>query len=114
VIISLFTKTTRNRKQLADLNFIQAPVLVICIACSWMTPVKGAESDPYEEYVRHSEDFRAVKQDKTWAYKAFPSWTYMPWTYQWNIGYNDESGDWSQKGSVLKKGRSYNCDNCGI
>ena len=40
----------------------------------------------YEEYVRHSEDFRAVKQDKAWAGKAFPSWTYMPWTHQWHIG----------------------------
>ncbi len=54
-----------------------------------------AAADPHEDYVRHSEDFRAVKQDKAWAYKAFASWTYMPWTYQWNLGYNDEAGRWS-------------------
>ena len=45
--------------------------------------------------MRNSEDFRAVKQEKAWAYKAFPSWTYMPWTYQWHIGYTDEAGRWS-------------------
>ncbi len=54
-----------------------------------------AAADPYEDYVQKSEDFRPVKQDKTWAYKAFPSWTFMPWTYQWRIGYTDESGRWS-------------------
>ena len=53
-------------------------------------------NDPYEDYVRHSADFRPVKQDKAWALQAFPSWTFMPWTYQWTIGYNDESGRWSQ------------------
>ncbi len=56
---------------------------------------RAAEPDPYEQYVRTSEDFRAVKQDKTWALKAFPSWTFMPWTYQWHIGYTDDSGRWS-------------------
>ncbi len=52
-------------------------------------------ADPYEEYVRHSEDFRAVKQEKAWALKAFPSWTFMPWTAKWTIGYSDESGRWA-------------------
>src|SRR5271168_1258933 len=52
-------------------------------------------ADAYEEYVRGSEDFRAVKQDKAWAERAFPSWTFMPWTHQWNIGFNDASGHWS-------------------
>jgi hypothetical protein len=56
-------------------------------------PAFGA--DPYEEYLRTSEDFRRVKQEKSWLYKAFPSWTYMPWTYQWSIGYTEESGRWS-------------------
>lgn len=55
----------------------------------------ASAGDAYEEYVRASEDFRAVKQDKAWADRAFPSWTFMPWTYQWNIGFNDESGRWS-------------------
>ena len=51
--------------------------------------------DSYEHYIRTSEDFRAVKQDTEWALKAWPAWTYMPWTHQWNIGYSDESGRWS-------------------
>jgi hypothetical protein len=52
-------------------------------------------ADAYEQYVRSSEDFRAVMQTKGWAEGAFPSWTFMPWTYQWPLGYNDESGRWS-------------------
>ena len=52
-------------------------------------------ADPYEHHVRTSDDFRRVKQDKEWAYRAFPSWTHMPWTYRWEIGYDDSSGKWS-------------------
>lgn len=55
----------------------------------------GAGIDPYEQYVKTSKDFRPVRQDKDWLYAAFPSWTYMPWTYQWTIGYTDASGKWS-------------------
>src|SRR2546423_10175678 len=54
-----------------------------------------AQTDPYEHYVKTSKDFRPVRQEKDWLLKAFPSWTYMPWTYQWTIGYNDDSGKWS-------------------
>ncbi|MFB3892738.1 MAG: beta-galactosidase trimerization domain-containing protein [Phycisphaerae bacterium] len=54
-----------------------------------------AQEDAYEKYVKTSKDFQAVKQDKAWCLKAFPSWTYMPWTFQWTIGYTDESGKWS-------------------
>jgi hypothetical protein len=57
--------------------------------------VRASAADPYQEYIRTSEDFRRVKQEKSWLYKAFPSWTYMPWTYQWGIGYTEESGRWS-------------------
>ncbi len=53
------------------------------------------EGDAYENYVKTSKDFQAVKQEKVWALKAFPSWTYMPWTYQWTIGYTPESGKWA-------------------
>ena len=60
-----------------------------------LSPCWAAAADPYEEYVRNSEDFRAVKQDKTWASQAFPGWTFMPWTYQWSIGYSNESGKWA-------------------
>lgn len=51
--------------------------------------------DPYEAYVRTSEDFRVVKQNPGWARQAFPSWVYMPWTAHWGIGYTEESGRWS-------------------
>jgi hypothetical protein len=53
------------------------------------------KADPYEQYVKTSKDFRPVKQEKASLYKAFPSWTYMPWTYQWTIGYSDASGKWA-------------------
>ncbi|MFO0825875.1 MAG: hypothetical protein U0792_22610 [Gemmataceae bacterium] len=39
-----------------------------------------AADDPYENYVKTSKDFKAVKQDAAWLRKAFPSWVYMPWT----------------------------------
>lgn len=55
-----------------------------------------AAEDPYENYIRTSEDFRAVKQDAAWARKAWPGWIYMPWTYQWGMGYDDASGKWSR------------------
>ena len=55
----------------------------------------GAGADAYARYVRTSQDFRRVKQDKAWAWKAFPGWLYMPWTYQWGIGYTEASGRWS-------------------
>ena len=54
-----------------------------------------AAADPYEDYVKSSPDFRPVKQDPAMLLAAFPSWTYMPWTYQWHIGYTEESGKWT-------------------
>ena len=64
--------------------------------CLWLLAVDSIRAgDPYEDYVRTSEDFRAVKQEKAWAWHAFPSWTSMPWTYQWKIGYDDLSGHWT-------------------
>ena len=57
---------------------------------------KSAETDPYARYVRTSRDFRRVKQDRAWLYKAWPGWIYMPWTYQWTLGYDDKSGAWSR------------------
>ena len=71
-------------------------MLLILLSVSLGGPLQAAdEGDPYEQYVKTSKDFRSVRQDKEWCYKAFPSWTYMPWTYQWTIGYDDASGDWS-------------------
>jgi Beta-galactosidase trimerisation domain len=60
-----------------------------CIVCAEPAP------DAYETYVNTSKDFRPVRQDKAWCYKAFPSWTFMPWTYRWTIGYDDAAGQWS-------------------
>lgn len=53
------------------------------------------EADAYARYVRNSRDFHRVKQDKAWCRQAFPGWIYMPWTYQWNVGYTEASGRWS-------------------
>ena len=73
-----------------------ARMLVLALAlCSGARGVEPGPTDPYEHYVLTSKDFRAVKQDKAWCYAAFPSWTYMPWTYQWTIGYTTAAGRWS-------------------
>src|SRR5690349_9787515 len=53
-------------------------------------------ADSYANYIRTSKDFRRVKQDKAWCARAYPGWFYMPWTYQWNIGYTQQSGEWSR------------------
>ena len=69
----------------------------LCVAAIFLLPIFSAagETDPYEQYVKTSADFKPVKQDKDWCLKAFPSWTYMPWAFHWNIGYTDDSGKWS-------------------
>ena len=51
-----------------------------------------AQEDPYEHYVRTSRDFQPVKQDKAFLLHAYPSWTFMPWYYQWTPGHDDEAG----------------------
>jgi len=53
-------------------------------------------NDPYTHYIRTSRDFHRVRQDKGWCAQAYPGWVYMPWTYQWNIGYTQASGEWSR------------------
>ena len=66
----------------------------------WMARALAAPgkspADAYARYVRTSSDFRRVRQDKAWCLKAFPGWLYMPWTYQWTLGYTEESGLWSR------------------
>lgn len=68
------------------------------------------QADPYAEYVRMSKDFKRVKQGKAWALKAWPSWTYMPWTYKWNIGYSEAAGAWAAEhgynGAFLDHGQT--------
>jgi len=68
-----------------------AGVLVLAALAPASAQVR-AQQDPYEAYVKTSKDFRPVKQDKAWCVKAWPSWTYMPWTYKWSIGYDDSAG----------------------
>ena len=58
--------------------------------------IRNEEGDAYARYVRTSRDFQRVKQDRAWLDKAYPGWIYMPWTYQWTLGYTDTSGKWSQ------------------
>jgi hypothetical protein len=73
-----------------------------------------SSTDPYERYVNTSRDFQSVKQDKDWALKAFPSWTVMPWYYQWTIGFDDASGkfqvDNGMNGSFCDRGNSGRLD----
>ncbi len=72
-------------------------IAAACCLCFGLSLAKSAEreADAYEQYVRTSQDFKPVKQDKDWCLQAFPSWTIMPWTYQWTIGYTPASGKWS-------------------
>src|SRR6185437_13590405 len=63
--------------------------------CATLCSAAPPEADPYEQYVKTSKDFHPVRQDKAWLLTAYPSWTYMPWTFKWTIGYNDASGKWS-------------------
>jgi len=92
-----------TRPTIASLPIRPASILFLSIGALLATaaPTRaeadggGAAGDPYEHYVKTSEDFRPVNQDKAWCDKAFPSWTYMPWTFRWSIGYTDESGKWS-------------------
>ena len=61
---------------------------------------EGVEPDPYARYIRTSRDFQRVKQDRAWSDKAYPGWIYMPWTYQWNIGYSDDAGRWCKSHGI--------------
>lgn len=47
-----------------------------------------AEGDSFERYVKTSQDFQSVKQDHDFLLKAYPSWVYMPWYFQWKIGFD--------------------------
>lgn len=56
---------------------------------------QGEPTDAYARYIRTSRDFQRVKQDAGWLERAYPGWIYMPWTFQWTLGYTEESGKWS-------------------
>ena len=55
----------------------------------------SSSADPYETYVKTSKDFKAVKQDKDWALKAWPGWVYMPW--QTPLGTDDKAAAYYEK-----------------
>jgi hypothetical protein len=74
-----------------------AVVLMLAVVVLAAGQVAFAQQDPYEKYIKTSRDFQPVKQDKAWEYKAWPSWTFMPWYFQWTIGFTDESGEWCHK-----------------
>ncbi|MES2462866.1 MAG: hypothetical protein V4671_19965, partial [Armatimonadota bacterium] len=59
---------------------------------------RGRETaeEAYARYVRTSRDFQSVKQEAAWLQKAYPGWIFMPWTYQWTLGYTEASGKWSR------------------
>lgn len=69
----------------------------------------AAAQDAYEQYVTTSKDFARVAQDEAKLLEAWPGWIYMPWTYQWPIGYDEASAKWSighgYNGAFLDHGR---------
>lgn len=54
------------------------------------------DADAYAQYIKTSRDFGRVRQTGGWRGSANPGWLYMPWTYQWTIGYTDAAGRWSR------------------
>ena len=89
VFLSRMPRRTFLVQAVSSAAFAGAAVRAVCA-------VPEEEADAYARYVRTSPDFRRVKQDRAWSDAAFPGWIYMPWTYQWTIGYTDASGQWSR------------------
>lgn len=85
-------------------------VISLVTGLSLSATIAEQPQDPYETYIRTSRDFEVVKQDKDWCLEAWPSWTYMPWSYKWNIGYDRQSGQWSlangYNGAFIDHGRT--------
>lgn len=74
-------------------------LLLLCALCvSAVIPSPAhAQADPYETYIKTSKDFKPVSQNKATLIKAWPTFVYMPWTFQWTIGYTPDSGKWSRE-----------------
>ena len=68
---------------------------LVVAATLTVSMVARAATDPYETYVKTSKDFKAVKQDKAWALKAWPTWVYMPW--QAPLGTDDKAAEYYKK-----------------
>jgi hypothetical protein len=58
-----------------------------------LAAVAADQVDPYETYIKTSRDFQPVRMEPTVLLKAYPSWVYMPWYYQWSIGFDDVAGE---------------------
>jgi hypothetical protein len=71
--------------------------LLLCALCVSAGHFHAAAqtTDPYEQYLKTSADFRPVPQDRDMLLKPWPRFVYMPWTAKWTIGYTPESGKWS-------------------
>ena len=69
---------------MSTIKSIPAAVLTIAVLCTAIC--REVQADAYETYILTSRDFQRVRQDKDWALKAWPFWTYMPWSYKWTIG----------------------------
>ncbi len=86
--------------------------IVFCSSIIFVSIVFAAraEEDPYEAYVKTSKDFKPVKQEKEWLLKAYPSWQFMPWYFQWTIGHDAAAGEFCQKmgfnGAFLDRGET--------
>ena len=70
-------------------------VLAAALCVSQSVRAQEESADPYETYIKTSNDFKRVKQESESFSKAWPAWIYMPWYYQWTIGHNDEGGKFS-------------------
>jgi hypothetical protein len=64
----------------------------LAVAVWLVAATAGAQSDPYEQYVKTSKDFQPVRLDAAFVNKMYPSWVFMPWYYQWSIGFDDAAG----------------------
>ena len=60
-----------------------------CLLAVGLVWAVSAQTEPYEDYIRNTRDFKPVRLPSAVIQKAFPSWTYMPWYYQWTIGFDD-------------------------
>lgn len=89
-------------------------VLMVCSFAQLVAADPEQSKDPYENYVKTSKDFKAVKQDKEMLLKAWPTFIYMPWYYQWKIGYGEEGGkfckDNGYNGAFIDWGNGKNLD----
>ena len=67
-------------------------LLGLCVAMPAL-----AQGDAYEAYVKGSRDFKRVRMDAAVIERAYPSWTFMPWYYQWTIGFDDAAAEFCRE-----------------